>query len=63
MEGAPLATAVQLPEGKEAVYAGCDLEAMFLRAYGGRASLSAKAVTGLGSVLLLWLSLQCNLWP
>ena len=30
MEGARLATAVQLPDGKEAVYAGCDLEPMFL---------------------------------
>jgi hypothetical protein len=34
MEGARLATALQLPDGKEAVYAGCDLEPMFLRAAG-----------------------------
>jgi hypothetical protein len=34
MEGARPATAAQLQDGKEAVYAGCELEAMFLRAYG-----------------------------
>jgi hypothetical protein len=34
MQGARLATAAQLPDGKEAVYAGCDLEPMFLRAAG-----------------------------
>jgi hypothetical protein len=36
MEGARLgATAPQVwPDGKVAVYAGCDLEPMFLRAYG-----------------------------
>ena len=43
MEEARLATALQLPDGKEAVYAGCDLEPMFLRA-AGKVSLSAEAV-------------------
>ena len=59
MEGARPATAAQLPDGKEAVYAGCELEAMFLRAYGAGVFIG-KAVTGLGFVLLLWLSLQSN---
>jgi hypothetical protein len=40
MEGARLATAAQLPDGKEAVYAGCDLETCARPVV----SLSAEAV-------------------
>ena len=62
LEGARLATAVQLPDGKEAVYAGCDLEPMFLRA-AGRVSLSAEAVWDGDLSSSFVASLQCNLWP
>lgn len=62
MEGARLVTAAQLPDGKEAVYAGCDLEPMFLRA-AGRVSLSAEAVWDWGLSSSFVASLQRNLWP
>jgi hypothetical protein len=53
---------VQLPDGKEAVYAGCDLEPMFLRA-AGRVSLSAEAVLAWDLSSSFVASLQRNLWP